>query len=91
MVEDAIGPIELPQTSTPSLKPEDLKAAAKAKAAEASKASKASVPTSLSEFPAGRAPSADERESAETLSHAQIAAKMARMTPEQLDAYLQNL
>lgn len=91
MVEDAIGPIELPQTSTPSLKPEDLKAAAKAKAAEAAKASKASVPTSLSEFPAGRAPSADERESVATLSHAQIAEKMSRMTPEQLDAYLQNL
>lgn len=90
MVEDAIGPIELPQTSTPSLKPEDLRAAAKAKAAESAKA-KASVPTSLSEFPAGRAPSADEREAVETLSHSQLAAKFARMTPEQQDAYLQNL
>jgi hypothetical protein len=91
MVEDAIGPIEIPQASNPSLKPEDLKAAAKAKAAEASKASRTSVPTSLSEFPAGRAPATDEREALESLSHTQLAAKMARMTPEQLDAYLQNL
>lgn len=90
MVEDAIGPIELPQTSTQSLKPEELKAAAKAKAAEALKA-RANVPTSLSEFPAGLAPSADERESVTALSHAQIAEKMSRMTPEQLDVYLQNL
>lgn len=91
MVEDAIGPIEIPQASNPSLKPEDLKAAAKAKAAEASKASRTSVPTSLSEFPAGQAPATDERELVESLSPTQLAAKMARMTPEQLDAYLANL
>lgn len=92
MVESAIGPIDVPgskATSQPSA--EDLRKAAIAKAAQAAKASRTDVPTSLSEFPAGQNAAQDEREAAETLTPLQIAEKFASMTPDQMDAYFQNL
>lgn len=87
MVESTIGPIELPKTQP---EPEELKKAAQAKLAEV-KATKAAVPTSLSEFPAGQAPEANESEQADNMTPLQLAAKFASMTPEQMDAYFQNL
>ena len=91
MVESAIGAIELPgnppskSTSSPSAA--ELAKAAKARAAEVAKKG-ASVPTSLSEFPAGLAPAADEQEMLENISPVELGRKLAGMTPEQLDAYL---
>ncbi len=92
MVEAALGPINVPGQTPPASQPsaEDLKKAAQAKAAAASK-SAASVPTSLSEFPAGQSPAQDEREAAENLSVLQLADKFASMTPDQMDAYFRTL
>lgn len=91
MVESAIGAIELPgnppSKSTPSPSAAELAKAAKARAAEVAKKG-ASVPTSLSEFPAGLAPAADEQEMLENISPVELGRKLAGMTPEQLDAYL---
>lgn len=91
MVESAIGAIELPgnppSKSTPSPSAAELAKAAKARAAEVAKKG-ASVPTSLSEFPAGLAPAVDEQEMLENISPVELGRKLAGMTPEQLDAYL---
>lgn len=89
MVEAAMGPIELPGSSKPPSQ-EEIRKAAEAKAAQAAKSAK-SVPTSLSEFPAGQHAAQDEREAAEQLTPVQLAEKFARMTPEQMDAYFQEL
>lgn len=96
MVESAMGTIVLPggdhNTPTASLKNADeLAKEAKGRAAQAAQASKTVVPTSLSEFPAGQAPAQDEKEAAEQMTPQQLAEKFARMTPEQMDAYFQNL
>lgn len=101
MVESAIGPIDLPgQAQAPAQPPEQPKAslnteeltkAAKAKAVQAAKAASTHVPTSLSDFPAGQAPAADEREAAEQLTAQQLYAKFAGMNPDQMDEYLRSL
>lgn len=89
MVESAIGPIELP-TKT-SLSPEELAQAARAKAQQAARARHADVPTSLSEFPAGKAAAQSEREAVEQLSHQQLADKLGRMSADEQDAYFATL
>lgn len=92
MVESALGEIELPgkaNTTQPSA--EDLRKAALAKAANAAKASRTNVPTSLSEFPVGDHAAQDEREAAEQLTPLQLADKLGRMSPDQMDAYFQSL
>jgi len=92
MVEAALGPIDVPgqkPTSQPSA--EDLKAAAKAKAAEQAKANRSNVPTSLSEAPAGQHAAQDDQEEAENLTPLQLAEKFSAMTPDQMDAYFRNL
>jgi hypothetical protein len=96
MVEQANGPIELPGSKstqqTPPATAADLKAAAKAAAAAQAKANTAaSVPTSLSEFPVGEPPAQTEMQALETMSQFQLAEKLARMTPDQMDAYLARL
>lgn len=88
MVEAAIGSIDVPGEPPPSPSAEDLRKAAMAKAAGAKQRS---VPTSLSEFPAGQPPAQDERDAAEQLSTLQLAEKFSRMTPDQMDAYFQSL
>lgn len=89
MVEAAIGPIEIPGAKpTPQPSAEDLRKAAIAKA---SSASKRDVPTSLSEFPAGQAPAADERAAVEQLSALQLAEKFSKMSSEDMDAYFRAL
>ncbi len=92
MVEATLGAIEIPGSSqsTPQLSADDLKRAAQAKAQATAKAS-SSVPTSLSDFPAGQAAAQDEREAAEQLNVLQLAEKFSGMTPEQMDAYFLNL
>jgi hypothetical protein len=93
MVEAALGPIEVAgqtaRTSQPSA--EELKNAAMAKAAQSARAARTNVPTSLSEFPAGQHAAQDEREAVEQLTPMQLAEKFSRMTPDQMDAYFQNL
>lgn len=91
MVEAALGEIELPGATTSQPSAEQLRAAAVAKAATAAKANKTAVPTSLSEFPAGETAAQDEREAAERLSPLQLAEKLGKMTPDQMDAYFQSL
>jgi hypothetical protein len=89
LVESSIGEIKVPghSPSAESKDPAALKAAAAAKVATAPKA----VPTSLSQFPAGDPAAADEVAAVEQMSTAQLASKMARMTPAQLDAYFASL
>jgi hypothetical protein len=89
LVEAAHGEITVPgyKPSAEAKDPEALKAAAAAKVATAPKA----VPTSLSQFPAGDPAAADEVAAVEQMSTAQLASKMARMTPAQLDAYFASL
>lgn len=89
MVETAMGPIEIPGSKQAPTQAE-LRKAAEAKAAQAARG-RANVPTSLSEFPAGQHAAQDEREAAEQLTPVQLAEKFARMTPEQMDAYFQEL
>lgn len=86
LVEAAHGPIQLKQPAASS-DPVDLKQAAAAKVAkDAVKA----VPTSLSQFPAGEPVAVDEAGAVAAMTHSQIAEKFARMTPAQMDAYLNN-
>lgn len=88
MVESAMGPIQVPGSKPPSPSAEELRAAAQAKAKTASKGS---VPTSLSEFPAGQHAAQDEREAAEQLTPLQLAEKFSRMSPDEMDAYFREL
>lgn len=91
LVEGVRGAIEVPgKTPKAQPKPEDLKNAAKAKAVQEAAASK-TVPTSLSEFPAGQAPEANEADQVESMTPLQLAAKFASMTPDQLDAYFRSM
>ncbi|MEJ7745364.1 MAG: hypothetical protein WKF61_01125 [Luteimonas sp.] len=89
LVETTLGEIEIPGTKKPpsALDNAALKQAAAAKVATAAKA----IPTSLSQFPAGEPVAADEAAAAEQMSTAQLASKMGRMTPAQMDAYLASL
>lgn len=89
LVEASLGEIAIPgHTAPPAGKdPEALKQAAAAKVASAPKA----VPTSLSQFPAGEPVAADETAAVEQMTTAQLAGKLARMTPDQIDAYFANL
>lgn len=93
MVEAALGQIALPAKNQPSaqLSAAELRAAAEAKANASTKANKTAVPTSLSEFPVGDPAAADEQEAAQNMSVLQLADKFGRMSPDQVDAYLQNL
>lgn len=94
LVEGAKGAINLPgqPKNAPAQKTaEELKAEAQAVAAKAAKATGTSVPTSLSEFAAGQAPAKDEVEALENMTPFQLAAKFATMSPEKMEAYLQNL
>lgn len=93
MVESANGVINVTGQPNPSSQKtaEQLKAEAKAIAEAQAKATKTSVPTSLSDFPAGQHAAADDREQAEGMSVLQLAAKFASMTPDQQEAYLNNL
>ncbi|MFA5630337.1 MAG: hypothetical protein WC997_02395 [Porticoccaceae bacterium] len=91
MVESALGPIALPGAAKPTPTPEELAATAKAAAEKAAKANRSDVPVSLSDFPAGRPPASDEAQAVEAMSHQQLSAKLAAMTPEEMDAYFANL
>lgn len=85
LVEAARGAIQLKQPAVPSPESADLKQAAAAKVA---KDAAQAVPTSLSQFPAGEPVASDEASAVTQMSHAQLAEKFARMTPAQMDAYL---
>lgn len=91
MVEAASGPIEIPGAKNkPNSNGTDMRAAAAAKIAAAAKEG-ATVPTSLSEFPAGHTPADNETSALESMTHSQLAEKFASMSPDQMDAYLANL
>lgn len=87
LVEASVGEIAIPGQSKPSQDPAALKAAAAAKVANAAKA----VPTSLSQFPAGEPVATDEAGALEQMSTTQLASKLAKMTPAQMDAYFASL
>ena len=93
MVESALGEVRLPDekkaAETPVKNPEDLARAARQLAEKTAQAP--SVPTSLSDFPAGQAAAQDEHEAAERLSPLQLAEKFSRLSPDEMDAYFQNL
>lgn len=94
LVEQANGAITIPgQAATPAVQKTaaELKVEAQVLAAAAAKATKTNVPTSLSEFAAGESPAKDNAEAAENMSPMQLAAMFAAMSPDKLDAYLQNL
>lgn len=92
LVEQEHGAIEVPgaNPNTAQKTPEELKKDAQAAAAAAAKA-KPSVPTSLSDFPAGSPPAQSETEALESLTPLQLADKLARMTPAQQEAYFNSL
>lgn len=93
LVETTHGAIEVPgakQQATTQKTTEELKKEAEAAAAAAAKA-KPTVPTSLSDFPAGSPPANSEQEALESLTPLQLADKMAKMNPAQLEAYLNTL
>lgn len=93
MVELAHGAITVPGQAMPQpaqKSAEQLKQEAKAVAAASAQAGKTTVPTSLSDFPAGQHAASDEREAVENMTPLQIAQKFASMSPDKLEAYLQN-
>lgn len=71
----------------PSLTPEQIRAAAKAKLDQASRVR----PKSLSDIPGGAPPAVDEKERLEQTSSVALGQQFMGMTREQLDAYLQQL
>lgn len=88
LVETTLGEISIPGTKAPSAAdPAALKQAAAAKVAAAAKA----VPTSLSQFPAGDPVATDEAAAVAQMSTTQLASKLGRMTPAQMDAYFASL
>jgi len=97
MVEAVKGEIVVPGAAAkpapaPAAKtPDQLKEEAKAIAAAAATSTKTGAPGSLSDFPSGKAAAADERERVETMTTADLSKMFAKMTPEQMDAYLSNL
>lgn len=92
LVEMEHGAIDIPgaKPATTQKTPEELKKAAEAAAAAAAKA-KPTVPTSLSDFPAGSPPAQSESQALESLTPLQLADKFARMTPAQQEAYFNSL
>lgn len=90
LVETTHGAIEIPGAKPPAAQktPEQLKAEAEAVAKAA--ASK-TVPTSMSDFPAGDPPAQSEQAALESMTPAQLADKFSKMSPEQMDAYLSKL
>ncbi len=93
MVEAATGEqIAVPgQANQTQQSPADLRKAAIAAAQAAAKATKTNVPTSLSEFGAGDPAATDERQAAESMSPLQLAERMSKMTPDQMEAYFASL
>lgn len=94
MVELTHGAITVPGQATPQpaqKTAEQLKQEAKAVASAAAQAGNTKVPTSLSDFPAGQHAANDEQEAISNMTPLQIAQKFASMTPDKLEAYLQNL
>ncbi|MES2320003.1 MAG: hypothetical protein V4631_21185 [Pseudomonadota bacterium] len=94
MVEMTRGAITIPGQAAPppaQKTAEQLKQEAKAVAAGAVKADKSAVPSSLSDFPAGQHAASDEQEALEGMTPIQLAHKFAAMSPDKLEAYLQNL
>ncbi|NSX14955.1 hypothetical protein HTY52_12805 [Cupriavidus taiwanensis] len=90
LIETTHGAIEIPGAKPPTAQktPDQLKQEALA-AAQAT--AKGTVPTSLSDFPAGSPPAQSETQALEAMSQAQLADKFARMSPDQVDAFLSNL
>jgi len=72
----------------PSLKPEDVRAAAAAKLAEKGKSAK---PVSMSQIPGGAPPAVDEKQKVEQMSPTALGNHFLGMTREQMDAYLATL
>lgn len=93
MVEAANGQINVPgvKSDPPSKSQEELKAEAQERAKQLAKQNKTSVPSSLSDFPAGQPVSIDEKDAIENMTPLQLAAKFGSMKPDDLEAYLQNL
>ena len=90
MVESMHGAITIPGQPAPAVAktPAQLREEA---ARTVAAAAKPPVPTSLSQFPAGEPVSTDEAAAMESMSHADIAGKLARMTPTQQLHFLSNL
>lgn len=90
LVEQSMGEIAAtgqPQAPATAAQKQALKETASALVAKAPK----SVPTSLSQFPAGEPVATDEAASLEQMTHAQVAEKLSRMTPAQQDAFYASL
>ena len=88
LVEASLGVIEVPGQKQPSAADQ---AALKKAAAEKLAAAPKAVPTSLSQFPAGEPVATDEAAAVAQMSTAQLASKLGRMTPAQMDAYFASL
>ncbi|WP_458763662.1 hypothetical protein [Cupriavidus basilensis] len=90
LVESEHGAIEIPGATPVTLQktPEQLKKEAEALA---SKTAAKPAPNSLSDFPAGDPPAQSETDALETMTHAQLADKFAKMSPDQLDAYFNSI
>lgn len=91
MVEATNGAIDVPGHTPPAKQPDPAQLREAAAKAAAEQAKKAAVPTSLSQFPAGEPAATDEVEALAQMSHADVARKLAKMTPEQQMEFLANL
>lgn len=95
MVESANGAIELPggqsKQQDPAATAADLKKQALETAKTKVKANSSAVPTSLSEFPVGEPPAQDQQDAIETMSQADLASMLMKMTPAQQEAYFAKL
>jgi hypothetical protein len=95
LVEADIGAIEVPneggkQPADQAPKPQG-KSAKEIAAEKLAAAAAASSPTSLSDFRGGTPPASDDREELSNMSSIQLADKFAKMTPDKVMEYLQNL
>ncbi|MGH7484563.1 MAG: hypothetical protein ACRET4_06370, partial [Steroidobacteraceae bacterium] len=90
LLEADAGEIKLPGTAktTPEPTKAELKAAAEKELA--AKAAEPDKPTSLSDAKGGEAP-VDEKAMLATATPMQLQAKLARMTPDQLDSWLDSI
>lgn len=93
MVEKALGKtIDIPVThKNNSMSADEMAKAAREKAESEVKANKSSVPKSLSDFPAGDPAAQDELSAVENMTPIQLAGKLAKMSPQQMDEYFQSL
>lgn len=93
MVEASLGEIKLPGSKPPTatLTPEQMKAAATAKAKADAGKNGASVPLSISEAPAGDPPAQDGLQQVENMSQQELAAMLSKMSPDQMDEFFRNL